>query len=128
MSKILEHKHLIIRAEVKNPPKCVNFMDSWMKSLVEKIGMKILDGPRTIYSDMEGNRGLTSSVILNTSNACIHTWDEVDPGILMFDIYSCGHLDPEMVLPELDIFSPTKVEFMFLDRENGLNLLSHKKP
>ena len=128
MSKILQHKHLIIRAEVKNPPKCVDFMDRWMKSLVEKIGMKILDGPRTIYSDMEGNRGLTSSVILNTSNACIHTWDEVDPGILMFDIYSCGDLDPEAVLPELDVFSPTKVEFLFLDREHGLNLLSHKKP
>ena len=94
-----------------------------MTKLVETIGMQILDGPRTIYSDMVGNRGLTSSVILNTSNACIHTWDEVDPGILMFDVYSCGHLDPNVVLQELEIFEPVKVEFMFLDRESGLKIL-----
>lgn len=123
MAQVLEHKHLIIRAEVKRPPKCVDFMNKWMTKLVETIGMQILDGPRTIYSDMVGNRGLTSSVILNTSNACIHTWDEVDPGILMFDVYSCGHLDPNVVLQELEIFEPVKVEFMFLDRESGLKIL-----
>ena len=33
-----EHKHLIIRAEVNNPPKDPSWTHSWLKQLVEKIG------------------------------------------------------------------------------------------
>ena len=120
VKKILEHKHLMVRAEVKNPPKDPALMDEWMTNMVEAIGMKILDGPRSIYSDMEGNRGLTSSVILNTSNAVVHTWDEVDPGLFQLDVYTCGKLDPEIIFGLLSVFEPTKIEFLFLDREHGL--------
>lgn len=123
MEKILKHEHLIIRSEVRNPPKCPDKMDIWMRNMVKRIGMQILDGPRSIYSDMVGNRGLTSSVILNTSNSCIHTWDEVDPGILMLDIYSCGKLDPEIIYELLEEFDPVKIEFMFINRENGLQVV-----
>ena len=45
MGQILEHKHLIIRAELKNPPKCAEAIQDWMKLLVDKIDMKILMGP-----------------------------------------------------------------------------------
>jgi S-adenosylmethionine/arginine decarboxylase-like enzyme len=104
VKKILEHKHLIVRAEVKNPPKDPTLMDAWMSNMVEAIGMKILDGPRSIYSDMEGNRGLTSSVILNTSNAVVHTWDECEPALFQCDIYSCGFLDPNIIFGLLSVF------------------------
>ena len=59
MSQILEHKHLIVRAELFNPPQCAEAIQDWMKKLVDKIGMKILMGPYAVYSEMENNRGLT---------------------------------------------------------------------
>lgn len=123
MVKLLEHKHLIVRAEVRNPPKDTKRMEAWMSEMVQAIGMQELTPPRAIYSDMPGNRGLTCDVILNTSNAVIHTWDEVDPGIFMLDIYSCGALDPEVVFDLLNEFDIVKIEYMYLDREHGLKIL-----
>lgn len=123
MGQILQHKHLIIRAEIKNPPFNVDEMSAWMENMVREIEMDILDGPRTIYSDMVGNRGMTSSVILNTSNACIHTWDEVDPAIMMVDVYSCGHLDPNVIFKLLETFNPVKIEYKYLDREHNLHIM-----
>lgn len=123
MVKLLQHKHLIIRAEVDNPPLLEDNMSDWMVKMVESIGMQILDGPRTIYSDMVGNRGMTSSVILNTSNACVHTWDEVFPAIMMIDVYSCGHLDPQIIFDLMQEFKPTKIEYKYLDREHNLHVM-----
>ena len=123
MAHILEHKHLIIRAEVTHPPKDTTKMEAWMSNMVAAIGMKELAAPRAIYSDMVGNRGITCDVILNTSHACVHTWDEVDPGIFMLDVYTCGALDPEIIFDLLDEFGPTKIEYMYLDREHGLHVL-----
>ena len=31
MGKVLEHKHLIVRAELKNPPQCTEAIETWMK-------------------------------------------------------------------------------------------------
>lgn len=123
MSNILEHKHLIVRAEVRNPPKDTAKMEAWMSNMVATIGMVELAPPRAIYSEMEGNRGLTCDVILNTSNAVVHTWDEVDPGIFMLDVYTCGSLDPNTIFKLLVDFDPVKIEYMYLDREHGLNIL-----
>jgi len=123
LSNILEHKHLIVRAEVRNPPKDTAKMEAWMSNMVATIGMVELAPPRAIYSEMEGNRGLTCDVILNTSNAVVHTWDEVDPGIFMLDVYTCGSLDPNTIFKLLVDFDPVKIEYMYLDREHGLNIL-----
>ena len=123
MAKILEHKHLIVRAEVRNPPKDTALMEKWMSNMVRSIGMVELAPPRAIYSDMPGNRGLTCDVILNTSNAVVHTWDEVDPGIFMLDVYTCGALEPDVIFKLLVDFDPVKIEYMYLDREHGLNIL-----
>lgn len=123
MAKILEHKHLIVRAEVKQPPKDPAKMEKWMSAMVSAIGMQELAAPRAIYSDMIGNRGLTCDVILNTSNAVIHTWDEVDPGLFMLDVYTCGAMDPQVIFELLEEFEPVKIEYMYLDREHGLKVL-----
>ena len=123
MVKLLEHKHLIVRAEVRNPPKDTKKMELWMSKMVSAIEMQELAPPRAIYSDMVGNRGLTCDVILNTSNAVIHTWDEVDPGLFMLDVYSCGCLEPKVIFDLLQEFDPVKVEYMYLDREHGLKVL-----
>lgn len=125
MTKLLLHKHLIIRAEVKNPPKNKALIEKWLSNLVSSINMVELAPARAIYSDMPGNRGMTADVLLNTSNCVIHTWDEVDPGIFMMDLYTCGELDPYMdtIFDLLQVFEPVKIEYMYLDRESGLKIL-----
>lgn len=121
--KILEHKHLIVRAEVANPPLDCTIVEQWMSNMVTAIGMVELCRPRAIYSDMVGNRGMTCDVILNTSNAVIHTWDECDPALFMLDLYSCRAFDPSIIFNLLTDFGPQKIEYMYLDREHGLKII-----
>ena len=123
MSKLLEHKHLIVRAELKNPPKCAESIKEWMKILVETIDMNILMGPYAIYSDMVGNRGLTAVTIIETSHIAMHVWDEVDPALMQLDVYTCSTLNITDVFEALKVFEPTKVEYKYIDRENELTLL-----
>jgi S-adenosylmethionine/arginine decarboxylase-like enzyme len=123
VTKLLEHKRLIVRAEVKNPPKDPRKMEAWMSAMVAALGMKELAPSRAIYSDMVGNRGLTCDVLLNTSNACVHTWDEVDPALFMLDVYSCGPLDPTVIFKLLQEFEPIKANYMLIDQEYDLVIL-----
>jgi S-adenosylmethionine/arginine decarboxylase-like enzyme len=116
----LVHKHLIVRAEVKTPPKDRNWLHSWLNSLVSNIGMKVCQGPIVSYIDVPGNRGLTGVVIIETSHIAIHVWDECSPGLIQLDVYTCGPFDPQVIFNELKVFEPVKVEFKYLDRENGL--------
>lgn len=123
MDQILEHKHLIIRAELKNPPKCAEAIQEWMKLLVDKIGMKILMGPYAIYSDMVGNQGLTAVTIIETSHIAIHVWDEVDPALMQLDVYTCSTLNIADVFEALGDFAPVNVQYKYIDREHDLTLL-----
>ena len=123
MSKPLEHKHLIVRAELNNPPKCTSAIDLWMASLVERIGMKILMGPYSVYSKMVGNQGLTAVTIIETSHIAMHVWDDCDPALMQMDVYTCSTLDINDVFKALEQFEPTKVEYKYIDREFSLTLL-----
>lgn len=123
MSKLLEHKHLIVRAELNTPPKCTSAIDLWMRKLVEQIGMKILMGPYSVYSDMVGNQGLTAVTIIETSHIALHVWDEVDPALMQLDVYTCSTLNIDDVFKALEQFEPVKVEYKYIDREYGLTLL-----
>lgn len=116
----LVHKHLIIRAEVKNPPTERSWTHKWLTQLVEKIGMKICQGPITAYVDVPGNRGLTGVVIIETSHIALHVWDETNPGLMQFDVYTCGPFNPQTIFDELKQFDPVKLEFKYLDREHNL--------
>jgi S-adenosylmethionine/arginine decarboxylase-like enzyme len=94
-----------------------------MKSLVDKIGMKILMGPYAVYSDMVGNRGLTAVTIIETSHIALHVWDECSPAMMQLDVYTCSTLNIEDVFKAIEVFSPTLVEYKYIDRENELTLL-----
>ena len=119
--KVLQHKHLIIKADVMNPPTNPDYISKiWMPELIKSIGMKVLMGPYATYCDMKGNRGLTAVAIIETSHIVIHSWDECEPGMIQFDLYTCGALEPETVVPFLDEFNPIKIESKYLDREKGL--------
>ncbi len=123
MTKVLEHKHLIVRAEIKNPPYSPNDIKQWMRELVDKIGMNILMGPYAVYSDMEGNTGLTAVTIIETSHIAMHVWDEVSPALMQLDVYTCSTLDINDVFAAVQVFEPTKVEYKYIDREHDLTLL-----
>ena len=118
--KVLEHKHLIIRAEVSNPPTDEAWLHNWLNTLVEKIGMKVCRGPITAYVDMPGNEGLTGVVVIETSHIAIHVWDAIDPALVQLDVYTCSTLDKDIIFKELEQWNPTKVEYKYLDREFGL--------
>jgi S-adenosylmethionine/arginine decarboxylase-like enzyme len=117
------HKHLIIRAEVKNPLKEESLAMDWMSRLIAKIGMKTMMGPFAKYLDVAGNRGLTAVAIIETSHIALHIWDEDDPALVQLDVYTCGPLDPYDVVEALREFHPTKIEMKYLDREQGLTEL-----
>lgn len=113
---MLVHEHLIIRANVLNPPKSEVAITAWLEELVDAIGMKILMGPFAKYSEMVGNRGLTVAAIIETSHIVLHVWDEEHPSMLQLDVYSCAPVDKEVVLSRLQQFEPVCVDYKFLNR------------
>lgn len=123
MSKILEHKHLIVRAELNEPPYNAVDIKQWMRKLVDQIGMNILMGPYAVYSDMVGNQGLTAVTIIETSHIAMHVWDEVQPALMQLDVYTCSTLDIADVFEAIKEFEPVSVEYKYIDREYGLTLL-----
>ncbi len=121
--KILEHKHLVVRAEVVNPPQCTTAIKLWMENLVEAIDMKILMGPYAVYSHMPGNMGLTAVTIIETSHIALHVWDEVSPALAQLDVYTCSKLDVHDVFRAIGLWNPVSVEYKYIDREKNLHLI-----
>jgi len=131
-NKLLVHKHLIIRAEAISPPMDEEFLRRWLEKFISEIGMKVMMGPYVKYSNMVGNRGITGAAIIETSHIVMHVWDEPDPALLQFDVYSCGEFDPETICNKIKKdFNTTKIEYKFLDREHDLkeiHKISYKQP
>ena len=111
------HKHLIVRAEVLDPPSDEKLVSEQVRSLIERIGMKILMGPYAKYVNMEGNRGLTVATIIETSHVVMHTWDETDPAVIQLDVYTCGELNTQIVFDWLEQYQPINKKYKYLDRE-----------
>lgn len=126
---MLEHKHLIIRAEVNKPPTKEQelYMSEWFANLIDSIGMKILKGPFVTYLDVEGNRGFTGVCIIETSHIAMHVWDEDSPGLMQLDVYTCGALDINIVFDKIQEFEPVRIDYKFLDREHDFVVLEKGK-
>ena len=120
---MLKHKHMIIRAEVSNPPQCEQTIVDWAGNLIRDIDMKIMMGPYAKYCNMEGNRGFTCVTIIETSHIAIHVWDETSPALVQLDVYTCGELHKDKVFDALERWDPVKVEYKYLDREKELTLV-----
>ena len=124
-NNLLVHKHLIVRAEADNPPVDENYLKSWLNNFIMDINMKVFMGPYVIYHNVPGNRGITGAAIIETSHIVMHVWDEPQPALMQFDVYSCGPFDPEQVCKKIERdFNCTKIEYKFIDRETNLQLLS----
>jgi S-adenosylmethionine/arginine decarboxylase-like enzyme len=120
---MLFHKHLLINAKIKKPIKTEGQAMAFLEKLVERIDMKIIKGPFASYVDKPGNRGLTAIVMIETSHIAFHIWDEEDPGLMQFDLYTCGELNlPEVLLAIGEQFNIISMDYNLFDRENGFVL------
>ena len=120
-SSLLIHKHLIVRAEVNNPPKDVDKLTEWLKDFIASIHMKIMLGPYVAYCNNEGNRGITGVAVIETSHIAIHVWDEPVPALMQLDVYSCAEFNPYLIADKLKKdFDVVKLDYKFLNRETGL--------
>ena len=118
-----QHKHLIVRADIGWGPQegDLNKISDWIRGLIKKIDMKLLAGPYTAYVNDTGNKGMTSVAIIETSHIALHIWDEVSPGLMQLDVYSCANFNPQDVFDKVDeLFQTIKMEYKFLDREKEL--------
>jgi S-adenosylmethionine/arginine decarboxylase-like enzyme len=124
---MLEHQHLIVRAEINKAPTCPMFIKQWLTDVIESIDMKLAVGleanPISYYCNLEGNEGLTGAAILETSHCVVHVWDGDKPAIMQFDLYTCSALPLDVIFKKIEQFDPIKIEYTFYDRENNLTLL-----
>ena len=118
-----QHKHLIVRADIGWCPQeeDLNKISDWIRNLIRKIDMQLLAGPYTTYVNEKGNKGMTSVAIIETSHIALHIWDEVKPGLMQLDVYSCADFNPQDIFDMVnEIFKTIKIEYKFLDREKEL--------
>jgi len=123
----LHHEHLLVRAEVSTPPKQLDEIKTWLRNLIQDMGMEILYGPFAMDCALEDNEGITAGAILSTSHCVLHTWDACEPAIMQLDIYTCSKLELDLVWNYLEQFKPIKVDYKFLDRETGLVEIMEKE-
>ena len=113
----VNHLQQIIIGQVTKPPTDVDVVKQFMCDLVESIGMKRLIEPQAVYVEAVGNRGMTSCVLIETSHIAWHVWDEQTPGLLQFDLYTCGDLIAEQVFGIVkEFFGLTKYSVKVFDR------------
>jgi len=118
------HNQLLINGYSDTPPTDEAFIKQWMEDLVKQIDMKIIQGPYTAYVTKEGNRGLTAIVMIETSHIALHVWDEDNPGMIQFDLYTCSTLPVQDVIDNLKLnFGLKDYSYMVIERGNGFNIL-----
>jgi S-adenosylmethionine/arginine decarboxylase-like enzyme len=127
MTPRLQHKHLLVRAEVNSPPQQDFDLRSELESLVRHIDMKILAGPMTAWCPMEGNVGWSGTVIIETSSITFHSWTEAHYPVIQLDVYSCKDFDIATVLLWLRQFEPERIDYKFLDREAGFEEITNHR-
>lgn len=101
---------------------------AWMRSLVESIDMKIIQGPYASYVTKDGNKGLTCIVMIETSHIALHIWDEPNPAEIQFDLYTCGDLPIDKILKKLEEETGlVDYHYMILERATGFNILERNR-
>jgi S-adenosylmethionine/arginine decarboxylase-like enzyme len=121
---MIEHKHLLLNAAIKTPITDTAEAIAFLANLVESIDMKIVQGPFASYVSAEGNRGVTATVMIETSHIAFHIWDEKQPAEMKFDLYTCGALDSAKVLQKVDQqFGLIEAKWMVIDREDGFQVI-----
>lgn len=122
------HNHLLLNGWTLNPPVDEEKTIQWMADLVAQIDMKVIKGPFAHYVTAVGNRGLTATVMIETSHIAMHVWDEDLPAKVQFDLYTCGELPVKKVLDNLEenlgVFNYTH---LVLERSEGFVIEDYTK-
>jgi S-adenosylmethionine/arginine decarboxylase-like enzyme len=118
------HQHLLMKVWLTNPPKKVSVLNEWFTLLVHKVKMEVVAGPTSVYVDYPGNEGLTGTVTLATSHASIHIWDQQEPAMTQFDIYSCKSFSLSDVLEQFMEWGIVKCEWVMIDRNDKPTIIS----
>lgn len=103
------------------------FASSWLKELVDKLGMKVLAGPMVENCEDENNYGISGAVLLTTSHSVIHIWPNDDIPRVEFDCYSCSDIDLEIIWGHMQCMEPIDIEYKFLDRAKGFRNIKQKQ-
>jgi S-adenosylmethionine/arginine decarboxylase-like enzyme len=120
---VIYHKHLLVNAKVVNPISTEQEGIDFLTNLVKNIDMKIIKGPFASYVNKEGNKGLTAIVMIETSHIAFHIWDEADPGLIQFDLYTCGQLELDKVISIFkETFDVASLDYVLFDREHGFKV------
>lgn len=119
----LFHTHLLVKAQILQPPQKEIVLIDWLKMLVDDIKMKILDGPYVKYLDVMGNRGITGIVVIETSHCSVHIWDEPNPAIMQMDVYSCADFSTDTVLNRIKDFGVVDYQKMRIDRNEKFKIV-----
>ena len=153
MSEYRPHKHLILDAFCKNPPKNERETKAFMIKIIKDIDMVVAtlspkqdwfskltskipllrrlaaqSNPIAWYCADPDNRGLTGAAILTTSHITMHVWDKPVPAHIHFDLYSCSDYDPKDILKLLDKkYGIFNASFDVKDRQAFLNQKKPKK-
>ena len=122
------HNQLLVNGYSDNAMKSEEDAVAWMRSLVDSIDMKIIQGPYASYVTKDGNKGLTCIVMIETSHIALHIWDEPNPAEIQFDLYTCGDLPIDNILKKLEEELGLKdYHYMVLERATGFNVLERNR-
>lgn len=117
------HNQLLVNGKARRPLLGEQETIEWMTNLVDQIGMKIIQGPYASYVEKEGNRGVTCVVMIETSHIALHVWDETDPALIQFDLYTCSTLPVQDVLNNLvETFELESYEHIIIERAERFNI------
>lgn len=117
------HNQLLLNGHAKNPIIGEQDAIEWMTDLVQQIDMNIIQGPYASYVTKEGNRGVTCVVMIETSHIALHVWDEEDPALIQFDLYTCSNLPVNDVIANLrEKLGLIDYQFMVIERSSGFNV------
>ena len=123
MTKPIEHKHLIIRAETQFSPNKEQLKD-WIANLIQDMDMECISGPHTEEVLDEGNVGPTGVAILSTSHCAVHIWTEPElHDLWQIDFYTCGSMDVDKVISHLYQYTLYIADVKLFDREYNLTEL-----
>lgn len=119
---MLDHKHIIVNANVRKPILTTEDAIDWLRRLVQVAKMKLIIGPHAHYCTQEGNEGVAAVCAIETSHASIHVWDKTNPPHIRFDLYSCSTFKEQDILTLVEEFDPIDYDWICLDRNEKIKV------
>ncbi len=104
----MEHKHLLIRAEIENPPKDQKAVEEW----ITKLGEGELCAETT-------DEGVVSVVISGTNLVSARFWYS-DPALLQLDVHA-AEINPTDIFDQIERFGVLNKSSLFLDRKENIH-------